>query len=83
MYSAEYVPNPTRAVVTYQFYAPAVVDQVRVMEHANGIRAIEGFVGDSLGSLVSIGTVDIGEGSYTELAMFTFDFNNATAGRYF
>ncbi|HUU10578.1 MAG TPA: PEP-CTERM sorting domain-containing protein [Phycisphaerae bacterium] len=82
-YASPGVPDPARAVVTYKFSTPTVVDQIQIMQHGNGIRAIEGFVGNSLGSLVSINTVDLGAGTYPEYQMSTFDFNNTTAGLYF
>ena len=69
--------------MTYTFSKPTVVDQIQIMQHGNGIRAIEGFAGDSLGSLASVGTVDLGAGTYTEFQMSTFDFDNTTAGHYF
>lgn len=82
-YASAGVPDPARAVVTYTFSKPTVVDQIQIMQHGNGIRAIEGFAGDSLGSLASVGTVDLGAGTYTEFQMSTFDFDNTTAGHYF
>ncbi|MCD4824009.1 MAG: PEP-CTERM sorting domain-containing protein [Phycisphaerae bacterium] len=82
VYSSSYVPDPSRAVVTYSFDTAAVVDQIHIVQHSNGIQEIEAFVGDSLGSLTSIGSVNIGGGPYTELSTSIFDFDNTTEGRY-
>jgi hypothetical protein len=57
VYAAPHVPDPNRAVVTYEFSEPAVVDQIEIVQHTNGITQIEGLVGNSVGSLVSIGSV--------------------------
>ena len=89
VYLSSYVPDPSRAVVTYEFNVPAVVDQVEIIQHRNGITRIQGFVGDSLGSLTSIGSVfglagDVmGANLLVEGQSHVFDFNNAAAGRYF
>jgi len=89
VYSSPHVPNPARAVVTYEFNQPAVVDQVEIIQHANGITSIEGFVGDAPGSLVSIGSIFGPDGDVTgwhyfgEHQSYVFDFNNALPGRYF
>ena len=88
-YLSANVPDPTRAVVTYHFQAPTVVDQLALVEHANGITQIEGYVGDSLGSLASIGTRFgtfgdvVGPDALVEQSVNTFDFNNLVAGTYF
>ncbi|MBL7218994.1 MAG: PEP-CTERM sorting domain-containing protein [Phycisphaerae bacterium] len=89
VYSTSYVPDPTRAVVTYKFNQSAVVDQVEIIQHRNGITRIQGFVGDSLGSLVSIGAIfgpngDVtGVNTFSEGQSYLFDFNNTMGGRYF
>ncbi len=83
VYDSSYVPDPLRAVVTYSFNVAAAVDQIHIVQHGNGIQEIQAFVGDSLGSLTSIGSVDIGGGSYPELSTSVFDFDNTTEGRYF
>jgi hypothetical protein len=90
VYIGPYVPDPSRAVVTYRFEQPVMVDQLTIIQHTNGITAIEGFAGDSLGSLISIGTVFGPRGDVHGFLVFgegesnTFDFNNTThAGTYF
>ena len=56
-YLEAHVPDPTRAVVTFVFDQPVAVKRLELIQHANGITQIEGFVGDSVESLTSIGTV--------------------------
>jgi hypothetical protein len=73
-------------VVTFTFDAPTVVDQLKVIEHANGVTKIQGFVGDSLGSLVSMGDIfgsagdRTGGSAFSDGATSVFDFNNTNAG---
>ena len=88
-YDAANVPDPAREVVTYHFDQSTVVSQLEVIQHANGVSRIEGFVGDSVDSLVSIGNVfgpsgDItGSGVFSDGTSQVFDFNNAVAGTWF
>ena len=86
---APYIPDPTRAVVTYTFDESVVVDQLEINQHTNGITQVEGFVGDSLESLVSIGSIFGPDGDvtgveyFTETQSYVFDFDNETAGSIF
>ncbi len=86
VYVSPYAPDPARAVVTYVFDFPVTVSELEVVQHANGITQVEGFVGDSLASLSSIGSVfgpdgDLSGYSYfAEGRDYVFDFNNTTAG---
>ena len=86
---APHTPNPARAVVTYTFDSPAIVDQLEIVQHTNGITKVEGFVGNSVDSLASIGSVfgpdgDVtGESRFAELQLYVFDFDNEMAGRIF
>jgi len=88
-YVAPHVPDPSRCVLTYGFDEPAVVDQIELVEHSNGITQIEGYVGDSPDSLVSIGSIFGSLGDVTGWRVFydgqvnLFDFDNTAAGRYF
>ena len=88
VYLQSNVPDPSRAVVTYEFDTAVVVDQIEVIQHNNGISRVECFVGDTLGSLVSIGSIfgpygDItGSGRFTERESYLFDFDNVLAGRF-
>jgi len=88
-YIDPHIPNPTQAIVTYQFEQPTVIDQVEIIQHANGVSQIEGYVGDSVGSLTSIGSIfgplgDVtGSNVFAEGSSYVFDFNNVTPGRVF
>ncbi|MBL9171998.1 MAG: thrombospondin type 3 repeat-containing protein [Verrucomicrobiales bacterium] len=86
---SNHVPNPRRAVITYCFDEPVTVDQVEIIQHANGITQVEGLVGNSLGSLTSIGTVFGTHGDATgnsilpEKESDVFHFNNGVPGTVF
>jgi hypothetical protein len=73
-YVSPYVPDPSRAVVTYYFDEPVIVNGLEVEQHTNGIIEIQGFAGNSLASLTSIGTSSVGD-AYGEYAISTFDFS--------
>ncbi|MBL9175005.1 MAG: thrombospondin type 3 repeat-containing protein, partial [Verrucomicrobiales bacterium] len=80
-------PDPNRAVITYYFDQQVTVSQVEIIQHANGISQIEGFVGESPESLVSIGYAwgsrqnQTGVNVYSEWETDIFHFdNNVTAG---
>ena len=57
VYIAPYVPDPSRAVITFQFAVPTVVEEIEVVEHANGVTKLHGYAGDSLETLTDIGAV--------------------------
>jgi len=84
---ADHTPDPARAVVTYTFDSPTIVDQLEIIQHTNGISQVEGFVGDSVDSLTSIGPGPVfgpyddvtGPYSFTETQSYVFDFNNGLA----
>jgi hypothetical protein len=86
---APHTPDPARAVVTYKFDSATIVDQLEIIQHQNGISKVEGFVGDSVDSLTSIGSIfgpdgDVTGASYfDETQSYVFDFDNALAGRIF
>lgn len=89
-YLSANVPDPTRATITYQFDRPTIVSSVRLVQHHNGISQVEGFIGDALGSLSSLGSVfgpdgDVtGVSYFTELQSYEFDFGNTNnAGMFF
>ncbi len=89
VYVAPYEPDPSRAIITFEFATPTIVDQVEIVEHANGITKLHGYVGNSLGSLMDIGSAvgsfgDItGPGIMTEFSVNTFDFDNTIAATFF
>ena len=88
-YVGSYVPDPTQSIITYAFDEAVVVDQIEIIQHTNGITQIEGFVGNSLASMSSVGSVfgpsgDVtGVGALPEGGSQVFDFDNSTAGMYF
>ena len=82
VYASPNVPDPTRAVVTYHFDAPTVVDQIQMIQHNNGIWRIDGYVGDSIAGLAPIGSATAPQ-PVVEFDSSTFYFGNAVAGRYF
>ena len=89
VYVSPNIPGPTRAIVTYEFNVSVAVDQVEIMQHRNGISRIEGLVGNSLGSMVSIGSIfgpagDVtGANVFGEHSSYVFDFDNTETGRFF
>ena len=88
-YIAPNVPDPSRAVITFQFSTPTEVDALDVVEHQNGITLLHGYAGNSLGTLTDVGAVYGTLGDLTgPNQMFDgehnlFTFNNAIAGTYF
>ena len=77
------VPDPSRAVVTFRFDTSTIVKGVLVIQHQNGISQIEGFAGNALNSLPSLGAVfgpsgDVtGSSQFTEFGAQVFDFANS------
>jgi hypothetical protein len=55
MYISPGVPDPKRANITYRFSKPAKIGEVLIVQHANGIGQIEGFVGNDERNMKSIG----------------------------
>ncbi|NUM36710.1 MAG: PEP-CTERM sorting domain-containing protein [Candidatus Brocadiae bacterium] len=90
VYVSSYIPDPTRAVVTYEFSEAVTVKSLQIVQHTNGVTKIEGFAGNSLSSMVSLGSVfgpsgdAMGGQVLPEYAYQVFDFNNTTvSGKYF
>lgn len=83
-YASANVPDPARAIVTYTFDQPTIVSQLDIVQHTNGVTLLEGFYGDSLGSMTSLGSVfgpsgDVtGSGLLPEGGHQIFDFGNTT-----
>lgn len=88
-YIANYTPNPDKAIVTYVFNQPVIIDQIEFIQSPNGITAIEGFVGNSLDALTSIGILfgpagdNTGNNIFVNGTTHVFDFNNTTPGTIF
>jgi cysteine-rich repeat protein len=89
IYVSSNVPDPARAVVTFRFEEPQIVDQIEIIQHANGVTQIEGFAGNSYADFTSIGSVfgplgDVtGSNVFTEGESYVFDFDNSIAGTIF
>lgn len=85
VYVAPNVPDPARAIVTYGFNVSTQVNSIEIVEHFNGISIIEGFAGDSLGSMTSVGVVTgtAGPGPYAEFSSNTFSFGLPLSALYF
>ena len=63
------VPNPDTVTVTYLFDQAAVISGVEIVQHLNGITKVEGLLGNSTNTLVSLGSVfgpsgDITDGTF-------------------
>jgi hypothetical protein len=86
-YSALFVPEPTTSTVVYEFDQQTIVSGLEIIQHANGITEVAGSIGDTLGSLASLGTTTGPSGLADDIgcaAVFTdgqsqvFDFGNTT-----
>jgi len=78
-----FVPNPLTSSVLYTFDHPTIVSGVAIVEHFNGVTGVGGHLGNSVGSLASLGTV-LGSPIMTDGTIEIFDFGNTTlAGQYF
>lgn len=90
VYQSPNIPDPLRAVITYEFDTPTIVSGINIIQHTNGISKVEGFYGNSLGSMTSLGSVfgpsgDItGSFQFVEEESQVFDLGNTTqAGTFF
>lgn len=87
-YAEAHVPV-SNAVVTYTFDTPTAVDQMEIVQHENGITRIEGFVGNDLASMTSIGNIfgplgDVrGSRLFQDGDTHVFHFTNTTPGTIF
>ncbi len=80
-----------RAVITYEYKQSVTIAEVRVIQHANGIGMIEGFAGNSLDSLKSVGAVYSNRGRLQggsqwgerEVSVFRFDPKLVRSGTFF
>jgi hypothetical protein len=75
----DHTPDPEVATVTFTFNSPVTVAEIELLVHVNGISRLEGFVGDAVDRLVSIGeasTSEAGRGKQfpRELAPVVFAF---------
>ncbi len=88
VYDEDHVPDPARAVVTFEFGSPVRLEAIDVVQHTNGLTLLEAFVGDDLQSLASIASVfgpfgDVtGWHVFAEYDLQRFEFPPAAAGRF-
>ena len=69
LFVAPNIPNPATVTVTYVFDQAIVISGVEIVQHLNGITKVEGFLGNSTNTLVSLGSVfgpsyDITDGTF-------------------
>jgi hypothetical protein len=87
-YQAAHIPLTT-ATVTYTFDVPTGVAEVELLQHENGVIRIEGFAGNDLDSMVSLGNVYGSRGNIKGRSLFSegetnvFRFDNKVSGRIF
>lgn len=87
-FAADYIPVSS-AVVTYAFDVPTTVAELEVIQHQNGIARVEGFAGNQLNAMTSIGNVfgprgDVrGGGIFTEGESTVFQFPGRIAATLF
>jgi len=89
-YATLNIPDPYRAKIIYEFDTPVTVDRILVTQHQNGITRVEGFAGDELNGMRSVGVTwgpkgdVIGESKLTERQDEIFNpFPTPSAGRFF
>jgi hypothetical protein len=79
--------NATSApmLVTYEWDSAVTVSSILMKEHGNGITEIEGFVGNDLGSMSSVGIIAgaLGDVSFSEGQSNLFTINSPISGKYF
>ena len=74
------VVNITDVVVTYEYDAAVQVDAFDIVQHHNGVKTLELFIGNSLASMTSMGSVSVPENTI-EYAVDRFDFDAPMTGR--
>lgn len=91
MYISPGVPDPRRANITYRFSKPAKIGEVLIIQHANGIGQIEGFVGNDDKSMKSIGhasstlgtNLPLKDGTFVDGYRDLFKFERSGEGKLF
>ena len=77
-YSAPFVPNAVGSTVTYFFDIPTTVTGVEIIQHINGVARISGALGDTIGSLTSLGEAT-GPGIPLDFSDHFFSFGTSSA----
>ncbi|MEO2046846.1 MAG: DUF1549 and DUF1553 domain-containing protein [Pirellulales bacterium] len=87
---ADHTPDPTTATVTYYFDTAQEIAEVELIMHTNGVSCIEGFIGEDVDHLTSLGEASSpyavrGKPFATEhgSCVFAFDPVKLHAGRVF
>jgi hypothetical protein len=91
MYISPGVPDPRRANITYRFSKPAKIGEVLIVQHANGIGQIEGFIGNDEKSMKSIGrasstlgaNLPLKDGTFVDGYRDLFKFERSGEGKLF
>jgi hypothetical protein len=91
MYLSPGVPDPKRANITYRFSKPAKIGEVLVIQHANGIGQIEGFIGNDEKHMKSIGYANstlgadlpLKDGTFVDGYRDLFKFERSREGKLF
>lgn len=88
-YIASYIPDPSRAYVTFEFDSPVLVNGISMIQHHNGITKIEHYVGSYPTPLVTSGVAWSSFGDVTspaagtalpEMGADTFTFTGPSTG---
>jgi hypothetical protein len=90
-YKAAQVPDPTRAIITYEFSEPAKISEMLVIQHTNGIAQIGGWIGNDRAHMHSLGIANSSLGSdlppknrtFVEGYRDVFKFERSGKGRVF
>jgi hypothetical protein len=81
------IPDPERARVNYKFDRSATVTELEVIQHDNGMSAVEGFAGDSESDMASVGKATVDPGCHViqffEAQHCIFPFPNPRPGKFF
>src|SRR5262249_46793949 len=84
-----HVPDEKLANVTYTFSSPVEVSEVKLIQHTNGVTQIEGYAGDPIDTLTSIGKTWSTIGDMTGNTVFnerqvdSFKFPKSGKGKFF
>ena len=83
-YTGPFVPDPTRAQITFQFSNAVTLNMLSMIEHTNGISRVHAYLGNNLNALTDLGEVvgSLGEGQFFDGAVNDFAYNSAASGSY-
>ncbi len=75
------VVDITDVVVTYEYDTAVQIDAFDIVQHHNGVKTLELFIGNSLASMTSMGSVSV-PANAIEFAVNRFDFDAPMTGRF-